>query len=87
MSELCCKFQFLALSTVGVAETKRVLQSVTDARADKGKTIYPHHFVTGHENRLGPGLNPVLEGNRPIFYHVAKKPLAPQGSISVSYTY
>ena len=83
MSELHCKFQFNALSTVGVAETTTVLQSVTD----KGKTIYPHHFVTGHEKRLGPGLNPVLEGNRPIFYHVAKKPLAPQVSITVSYTY
>ena len=47
MSELSCKFQITASNTVGgVAETKTVLQSVTDVRhmyvcTDKSKTICP----------------------------------------------
>ena len=46
MSELYCKFQIHALYTLGgVAETRTVLRSMTDARADvctdKGQTICP----------------------------------------------
>ena len=49
MSELCCKFQVPVLDTVGaVAETRTVLQNVTDGwtyvHTDNGKTIYSSSF-------------------------------------------
>ena len=57
MSELCCKSQIPASSTVGgLAETRTVLRSVTDGqmevRTDKDKTIRPPHIVAGHKNEL-----------------------------------
>ena len=36
---------------------------------------------------LGPGLYPVPLGESPLLYHDAVKPLVPQGSTIVSYTY
>ena len=63
MSELCCKFQIPASNTVGgVAETKTVLQSVTDVRhmyvcTDKSKTICPSTLRgeggVGNEKKAG----------------------------------
>ena len=52
MSEVCLKFQVHASNTVGgLAETRTVLQSVTDGQTDihtdKGKTICPSHFRSG----------------------------------------
>ena len=53
MSELCCKFQIPVSNTVGeVAETRIVLQSVTETRMDESTCVWtrvklyaPPHFV------------------------------------------